>query len=125
MEIDPLPITKYNLDENYSMEKIAIPVDKNKLCKQFEECDSFAIFTLQNNKSLITYLEYGQSSLLLPEWLAGHGITDLIANHIETYTIDRLNQYKIHVFPGVRTLLPQKIMDEYLSGTLETMDAPD
>ena len=125
MEIDPLPITKYNLDENYSMEKIAIPVDKNKLCKQFEECDSFVIFTLRNNYSMITYLEFGQSSLLLPEWLARHGITDLIANHIEIYTIDKLNQLKIHVFAGVRTLLPQKIMDEYLSGTLETMDAPD
>ncbi|MCD4664211.1 MAG: ATPase [Bacteroidales bacterium] len=104
------------------MKKIALPVAKNMLNQHFDHCQYFKIYNVENkmviNEELIKAPVHKSS--LLPNWLANHNVTDVIAYGIRHKTIEILNQYKINVFVGVKMKNPNELVNDFLEGTLET-----
>ncbi|MEJ2594646.1 MAG: NifB/NifX family molybdenum-iron cluster-binding protein [bacterium] len=103
--------------------KIAVPVVNGKVSRSFERSRDFMLFTIGEKDVIELELK---STLLQPEyfpfWIAGLGVTDLIARNIISSSIRKLNQYKINVFVGVKSTDPESLVKDYLQGTLETSD---
>ncbi len=104
------------------MKKIALPVAGNILSPHFDHCQYFKIYNVENqmviNEELIKAPVLKSS--LLPNWLANHNVTDVIADGIRHKTIEILNQYKINVFVGVKMKDPNELVNDFLEGTIET-----
>jgi predicted Fe-Mo cluster-binding NifX family protein len=103
------------------MKKVALPIRNNQISPDFEGCSEFLIFTVENEKSIkkhlvFTHLQPG----LFPYWLAKKGVTDLIAKGIDIHAVNKFNQFKINVFVGVKSINPKVLLEEYLSGDLDT-----
>lgn len=105
------------------MNKIAIPIWNNKLCQQFEECEEFNIYTLEKGNCIDSdCVKVCLQPGLFPFILALKGVTDIIANDIEFHSVSKLNKFKINVFVGVKSIDPEKLINEFMNGTLETFD---
>lgn len=104
------------------MRKIALPVVGDMLNPHFDHCQYFKIYNTENqmviNEELIKAPVPKPS--LLPNWLANHNVTDVIARGIGQKAIKILNQYKINVFVGVKMKDPNELVNDFLEGILET-----
>jgi predicted Fe-Mo cluster-binding NifX family protein len=103
------------------IKKIALPIKNNLLGQNFEQCSEFYIITVEDEnhikKDLLnTHLQPGMH----PHWLAEKGVTDIIANRIEVSTVNKFNMFKISVFAGVESSNPEKLVNKFLNGSLET-----
>ena len=112
---------KQNEAEKSAVKKVALPISNNQICSDFEQCSEFVIFTVGNQKKIrknlvYTHLQPG----LFPYWLAKKGVTDLIAKGIDIHAVNKFNQFKINVFVGVESINPEVLLEEYLSGNLDT-----
>ena len=103
--------------------KIALPVMDGALGRSFESCHDFMLYTLEEQEIAREELI---STHLQPDfyafWLAGMGVTDLIAQNILPASIRRFNQHKINVFVGVRSTDHKALITDCIQGTLETYD---
>ncbi len=103
--------------------KIALPVMNGKVCKSFERARDFMLFTVDEENVVKKEIK---KSLLQPDfypfWIAGLGVTDLIARNILSTSIRKLNQYKVNVFVGVQSTDPVSLVKDCMEGTLETYD---
>lgn len=112
---------KHNEAEKSVVKKVALPISNNQLSPDFEQCSEFVIFTVESGKSIkrnlvYTHLQPG----LFPYWLAKKGVTDLITRGIDIHAVNKFNQFKINVFVGVESINPEVLLEEYLSGNLDT-----
>ena len=105
------------------MKKIALPVLDGKLGSSFERCNSFYIYSIEDNSTIKKELANNKLQPgMSPYWLARKEITDLIVREIDINSISKFNQFKVNVFVGVKADEPEQVIKAYLDGTLETFD---
>ena len=102
------------------MRNIAIPVSDNVLDPHFGHCIEFIIYKVEENNitNEIKLPAPPHEPGMLPQWLNGHGVTDIIAGGMGHKAINLFNQLKINVFVGAPQQDPKKIISEFLEGTL-------
>lgn len=105
------------------LRKIAIPVAEGKLSAHFGHAPYFYIYHTADNEIVKEQLEtpppheFG----VIPNWLAEIEVTDMIAGGIGPKAIDILNERNINVFTGAPAEEPQKVIKDFLNGTLRTV----
>lgn len=102
------------------MKRVAIPVLDGKLSEDFGACTHVEVFDLERQavrKHQILTPPCRESSLLLA-WIAGQGITDVIANHVDPEIAALFSMEKISLFVGVAPRSPDLLVADYLNGTL-------
>ncbi len=102
------------------MKKIAIPVSDNVLSQHFGHCEEFFIYDIEdkNITDVTSIVAPPHEPGILPEWLSGYGITDVITGGMGHKAINLFNQFSINVFVGAPQEDPRKIVSEFLEGTL-------
>jgi len=101
--------------------RIAIPLEEDILCEHFGHCRQFAIVDVDGGmitgETLVTPPPHEPG--LLPSWLAGKGVTDIIAGGMGHRAIDLFNRHKINVFVGAPLKNYNDLVKDFLNGTLE------
>ncbi|HRY31662.1 MAG TPA: NifB/NifX family molybdenum-iron cluster-binding protein [Bacteroidales bacterium] len=100
--------------------KIAIPLEGGLLCPHFGHCQQFAIVETSEDQILSQQLltppphEPG----LFPAWLAGHGVSDVIAGGMGQRAIQLFNDQCINVYTGAPLHQPVRLVNDFLAGKL-------
>jgi predicted Fe-Mo cluster-binding NifX family protein len=104
--------------------KIAVPVAQGKLCLHFGHCEQFAIIEVDpetksiKNKQMVTPPPHQPG--VLPPWMAEQGVKLVIAGGMGARAIGLFNQLGVEVIVGAPSDDPEKIVMDYLNGTLQT-----
>jgi len=106
--------------------KIAIPLAGGKLTAHFGHCEQFAVVDVDRESKTIT----GQTELdppphepgVLPAWLAEQGVGLVIAGGMGQRAQGLFNQQSIQVVVGAPVETPQRLVSDYLAGTLQVGD---
>lgn len=104
------------------MKKIAIPIANGKLSAHFGHAPHFYVYHTEGNEIVKEEMatppphEFG----VIPNWLAEIKVSDLITGGIGPKAVDILNSRNINVFTGAPVESPQKIVKDFLEGTLKT-----
>ncbi|MFZ5941381.1 MAG: NifB/NifX family molybdenum-iron cluster-binding protein [Bacteroidota bacterium] len=100
--------------------RFAIPLENGILCAHFGHCEKFAIVDVENNTigniSELTPPEHQPG--LYPRWIAGHGVTDVIAGGIGQKAINLFNDEKINVHVGAPVGDAATLVRNFLNGVL-------
>lgn len=100
--------------------KIAVPTENGALCSHFGHCQTFNIVEVVNNKIIgvveLTPPEHQPG--LYPQWVAQHGVTDVIAGGIGQQAITLFNQQKINVFVGAPIKDPKELVQDFIDNKL-------
>jgi len=106
------------------MTKIAIPVVNGQLNNHFGHTQEFYVYEVEDDslvsESALTPPHHEPG--VYPKWLAGLGVTDVIASGMGQKAIVLFNQNKINVFVGVPVKSPKELVQDYINGILETSD---
>jgi ATP-binding protein involved in chromosome partitioning len=102
--------------------KIAIPVANGALANHFGHCEQFAFFTVEDSKVV------GQEFVAppphepgaIPRWLNSHSVNVIIAGGMGSRAQGFFTEYGIKVIVGAPAFRPEKIIELYLNGTLQT-----
>jgi predicted Fe-Mo cluster-binding NifX family protein len=99
---------------------IAIPTTQNLLDEHFGHCNSFTLFTVNNETIEKTESMDAPPHVpgKLPHWLAEKGVTDVIAGGMGQGAITIFNSLNINVFVGAPKQNPADIIAGFLSKTL-------
>ena len=103
--------------------KIAIPLADGKLAMHFGHCESFALINVDPAAKKIL----GREDItapphqpgLLPPWLAERGATVIITGGMGQRAQDLFAQRGIMVVLGAPAETPERVVSEYLAGTLQ------
>jgi predicted Fe-Mo cluster-binding NifX family protein len=101
--------------------KIAVPVDGNGvLDAHFGHCQFFTIVNVEYDKVVASARVQPppHEPGLLPRWLAGHGVTDIIAGGMGQKAIELFKQNGINVFVGAPAINDMELVEKYLSEEL-------
>lgn len=102
--------------------KVAIPVVNDLLSEYFGSCSHYEIFEVDGK--IVARYQTGfpedLSVFELPEWLEKAGITDIITFRINPEIINLFASKKVNLFVGIPLNSPQKLMEDYLQGKLES-----
>jgi Mrp family chromosome partitioning ATPase/predicted Fe-Mo cluster-binding NifX family protein len=115
-------IEEQNTKGDATRMKIAVPVANGKLCNHFGHCEQFAIVEVENGNTVgIQHLvppphEPG----VIPNWLAEQNVTKVLAGGMGEKALAIFAQKGIDVVCGVRPDIPEKVVERYLAGNLET-----
>ncbi len=104
------------------MKRVAIPIFNDQLSEYFGECNHYQIFEIDNkilNKKRIEMPD-GIVATDLPGWLEKQGVTDVIAYKVNRQIISLFASKKVNLFVGVSQKNPEKLIDDYLNGKLES-----
>jgi predicted Fe-Mo cluster-binding NifX family protein len=100
--------------------KIAIPMENGKLCAHFGHCEYFTIVSVENNEvkemQEITPPEHQPG--LYPRWVAGFGVTDVIAGGMGQKAIDLFLEQNINAFVGAPQNDAKSIVADFLADKL-------
>ncbi len=100
--------------------RIAIPLENGILCEHFGHCQTFAIVSVENNVITeikeITPPEHVPG--LYPKWVAGHGVTDVIAGGMGQRAIDLFNEQNINAFVGAPIKPAKELVNDFLANKL-------
>ncbi len=102
--------------------KVAIPTAEGRLCMHFGHCSEFIVLTVEDGQ--VT----GRDALappahapgVLPKWLAGEGVTVVIAGGMGMRAQQLFDAAGIEVIVGAPAETPEDLVQHYLDGTLET-----
>lgn len=102
--------------------KVAIPTADGRLCMHFGHCSEFVVLTVEDGKVA------GRDALtppahapgVLPKWLAGEGVTVVIAGGMGMRAQQLFDAAGIEVIVGAPAETPEDLVQGYLDGTLET-----
>lgn len=102
--------------------KIAIPTANGKLCQHFGHCEKFVFIevdeatkTIIKNESIVGP-EHAPG--ILPPWVAEQGATLILAGGMGGHAQALFAQQGIKVLAGCPSEDPEKIVNDYLNGTL-------
>lgn len=99
---------------------IAIPMENGVLCAHFGHCQQFAIVDVVNgvitDVKELTPPEHVPG--LYPRWVAGFGVTDVIAGGMGQHAIDLFNQQNINAFVGAPTKSARELVSDFIAGNL-------
>lgn len=104
--------------------KIAVPLADGKLTAHFGHCSQFGIVEVDEQSKTIT----GQVTLdppphepgVLPAWLAEQGASLVIAGGMGQRAQQLFTQQGIQVIVGAPVETPERLVADYLAGTLQT-----
>jgi len=65
-------------------------------------------------------LPFGIAVTDLPGWLEKQGVTDIIAYKVNRQIISLFASKKVNLFVGIPQQNPEKLIDDYLNGKLES-----
>ena len=103
--------------------KIAIPIANEVLSAHFGHCDRFALVEIDPEEKQIlgtTEIEAPPHEPgLLPPWLAERGANVIIAGGMGERARTLFEQQHIDVVVGAPTETPERLVTDYLSGTLQ------
>jgi len=103
--------------------KIAIPLADRKLAMHFGHCEHFALVNVDAPEKKIINLEYIEAPPhqpgLLPSWLAERGVMMIIAGGMGQRALELFAEQGIQVVLGVANETPERLVSDYLAGTLE------
>ncbi len=101
--------------------RFAVPIEKGELCAHFGHCEKFALVDVDasgvTGVTEITPPEHQPG--LYPRWIAGHGVSDVIAGGIGQKAINLFNEQRINVHVGAPVKDAASLVNEFLSGSLE------
>ncbi|HNR90272.1 MAG TPA: NifB/NifX family molybdenum-iron cluster-binding protein [Spirochaetota bacterium] len=104
--------------------KIAMPVSNGKLCMHFGHCEQFDVYNVDDATKLVSVLERLDAPPhepgLLPRWLAGKGVTCVIAGGMGSRAQSLFKEQGVAVVTGAPAGDPEEILAAYLSGRLVT-----
>jgi ATP-binding protein involved in chromosome partitioning len=104
--------------------RCAVPVNGGVVSLHFGHCEQFALFDVdeQNKKILGKELvsSPGHQPGLLPEWLAEQGVSLVIAGGMGSRAQNLFQQNRIGVVIGTLESDPEKVVQSYLNGALNT-----
>lgn len=104
------------------MMKIAIPLANNELCMHFGHCEQFAIIDADEQAKTIAKTELvtppPHEPGLLPRWLAGKGVTLVIAGGMGGRAQDLFAAQGIKVLTGAPVGAPEKLVAAFFAGSL-------
>jgi predicted Fe-Mo cluster-binding NifX family protein len=105
-----------------SNKKIAIPVSQGKLALHFGHCREFKFFTVEDEtiREVKSLTPPPHAPGVIPQWVSAQQATDIIAGGMGQRAIQIFNQQGVNVFVGAPSREPQAIVEEFLSGNLET-----
>lgn len=102
--------------------RIAIPRASGKLASHFGHCEYFALVDVDTSEKKILKREDIEASPhqpgLLPPWLADRGAEMIIAGGMGQRAQGLFAQQGIEVVLGAPVDTPEKLVSEYLAGTL-------
>lgn len=102
--------------------RFAIPLADGKLATHFGHCASFALIDIDSEKREILNREDVDAPPhqpgLLPPWLAERGVKHILAGGMGQRAQDLFAAQGIQVTVGVSVKTPEKLVADYLSGTL-------
>ncbi|GAB6886621.1 hypothetical protein JCM13304A_01190 [Desulfothermus okinawensis JCM 13304] len=104
--------------------RIAVPVAQGKLCMHFGHCEQFALIDVDPESKTITGKQIvtppPHQPGILPPWIKEQGVSLVIAGGMGARAIDFFNQLGIEVLVGAPSDDPEKVVEAYLNGTLQT-----
>ena len=106
--------------------RYAVPVSGGKLATHFGHCQQFALIDIDETTKTIVNQEFiaspGHEPGLLPVWLAEQGVAVIIASGMGSRAQDLFNQNRIKVALNVLGDDPEKVVMDYVGGTLKIGD---
>ena len=104
--------------------RIAIPVAEGKLCAHFGHCEEFQLVDVDPEKKSITTVKTlvppPHEPGVLPRWLHEQGADIIIGGGMGQRAQQLFSQQNIVVVTGAPSETPDKVVQSYLSGTLQT-----
>ena len=102
--------------------RIAIPMAEGALCMHFGHCSTFALVDVENDevKSVTEVVPPPHQPGLLPPWLAGQGVTMVIAGGMGSRAQSLFTASGISVVTGASGTGASEIVKAYLAGSLQT-----
>lgn len=102
--------------------KIAIPVNnEGMLDGHFGHCKYFALIDVKNNKiiseEMVTPPPHEPG--ILPRWLAGKGVTHVLAGGMGNRAIRLLNEHNVDVFVGAPPMQSRDLTAGFLDGSID------
>ena len=106
--------------------RIAIPLAEGRLAMHFGHCQEFALIDIDPEKGEIVKQENLPSPDhqpgLLPRWLAENGAEVIVAGGMGQRAQMLFAEAGIKVLVGAPSEVPEKIVADYISGSLTTGD---
>jgi len=106
--------------------RYAIPIVNGKVAEHFGHCSHVAFFDVDEARNVITKKEIiaspGYEPGVLPVWLAEEGASVIIAKGMGSRAQGLFGENHIEVVTGTLEEDPEKIILDYMKGTLITGD---
>jgi predicted Fe-Mo cluster-binding NifX family protein len=106
--------------------RIALPITQGKLSSHFGHCEQFALVDVDDKTKKIISSQLVDSPThqpgLLPQWLQENGVNIVITGGMGSRAIALFEEKNITVVLGAKADTPERIVMEYLNGTLELSD---
>jgi len=103
--------------------RIAIPLTNGRLSLNFVFCECFALLDVDPDEKIILGREDvwapPHQPGLLPPWLAGRGATVVLVGIMGKRAQGLFAEQGIRVVVGARVKTPERLVSDYLSGTLQ------
>jgi len=104
--------------------KFAIPTNNKKLCLHFGHCEVFTFIEAdEDTKTILSKEEITpppHEPGILPPWVAEHGANVILAGGMGMRAQQLFSEQGIKVLVGASESDPEKLVLEYLNGTLTT-----
>jgi len=104
--------------------RIAVPLAEGKLSLHFGHCEKFALLDVDVQAKKILGRKDVDSPPhqpgLLPSWLAEQGVNLVIAGGMGQRALQIFQSHGIQVLVGASPEAPERIVGEYLAGTLKS-----
>lgn len=104
--------------------RIAVPLAEGKLSLHFGHCEKFALLDVDVQAKKILGRKDVDSPPhqpgLLPPWLAEQGVNLVIAGGMGQRALQIFQSHGIQVLVGASPEAPERIVGEYLAGTLKS-----
>ena len=100
--------------------RIAIPIENGVLSAHFGHCEKFAIIEVVDGEIVKITEEMPPEHVpgLYPRWVAGFGVTDVIAGGMGQKAIQLFNQNKINAFVGAPVKTPGELASDFIANKL-------
>jgi len=106
--------------------KIAVPTSGGRLAAHFGHCEQFALFEIGGDPPAVVGSEAlaapSHAPGLLPQWLNEQGADVIIAGGMGRRAQNLFAQSGIDVVVGAPPEQPERVVELYLAGELETGD---
>ncbi len=106
--------------------RYAVPISGGKVATHFGHCQQFALIDVDEARNAIVKKEIvdspGHEPGLLPVWLAEEGVSVIIASGMGSRAQELFGQNHIEVITNALGSDPEKVVLDYIRGTLEVGD---